>query len=230
MIERREFVDTLQVTDSEEVAHGLLKRQIERSVPGSSAVILNRNNSSDRLEAKTPLSEGSTLAESLVDAKPRSCMAILLARTHNEDPDRNLLTHCQVCGKAGRRTTCEPLLVGGEVIGSALVEHPAPLQELQRATIRDLVSQAAPILASLRNLALAEFRASTDGLTGLPNQRSVKETVKRMAAQTSRTLSPLSAIMLDLDHFKPPSRDLLGRVPEPTRRVERREESSPEGC
>ena len=26
-----------------------------------------------------------------------------------------------------------------------------------------------------------------------------------------------------------PSRDLLGRVPEPTRRVERREESSPEG-
>jgi diguanylate cyclase (GGDEF)-like protein len=202
MIERREFVDTLQVTDSEEVAHGLFKRQIERSVPGSSAVILNRNNSSDRLEAKTPLSDGSTLAESLVDAKPRSCMAILLARTHNEDPDRNLLTHCQVCGKAGRRTTCEPLLVGGEVIGSALVEHPAPLQELQRATIRDSVSQAAPILASLRNLALAEFRASTDGLTGLPNQRSVKETVKRMAAQTSRTLSPLSAIMLDLDHFK----------------------------
>jgi diguanylate cyclase (GGDEF)-like protein len=68
--------------------------------------------------------------------------------------------------------------------------------------VRDSVSQAAPVLANLRDLALAEFRASTDALTALPNQRAVKHTVKRMAAQTSRTLAPLSAIMLDLDHFK----------------------------
>ena len=58
------------------------------------------------------------------------------------------------------------------------------------------------MLANLRNLALAEFRAATDGLTGLPNKRAVQDTVKRMSAHASRTLSPLSAIVLDLDHFK----------------------------
>ncbi len=202
MVERREFVDTLQVTDSEEVAHDLLKRQVQRSVPGSSAVILSRNNSEDRLEAKTAVPEDSPLNVSLTGAKPRSCMAVLFARSHSEDPEHEPLTRCEVCGQTGRRTTCEPLLVGGEVIGSVLLEHPEPLHEQQTAALRDSVSQAAPILASLRDLALAQFRASTDGLTALPNQRAVKDTVKRMVAQTSRTLAPLSAVMFDLDHFK----------------------------
>ena len=64
------------------------------------------------------------------------------------------------------------------------------------------VTQAAPVLAKLRNLAIAEHRASTDGLTGLPNARSVRETLTRMVAQAGRATAPLSAIALDLDHFK----------------------------
>ena len=69
--------------------------------------------------------------------------------------------------------------------------------------IRDSDSQAAPVLANLRNLAIAELRASTDVLTGLPNNRAVQDTLKRMVAQAS---SPgrrrSSRALLDLDHFK----------------------------
>ena len=202
MVERREFVETLQVADSEAVARDLLKRQIERSISGSDVIILNRNNSDDRLEAVTPLDEDSTLTTSLRDAKPNSCLAVRFARLHNEDPDQEPLTRCEVCGQTGRRTTCEPLLVGGEVIGSVLVEHDGPLQPNETTALRESVSQAAPLLASLSSLALAEYRASTDGLTGLPNKRDVTDTIKRMAAQASRSLTPLSAIALDLDHFK----------------------------
>jgi len=54
----------------------------------------------------------------------------------------------------------------------------------------------------LRNLAIAELRAATDGLTGLPNKRSVTDTLKRMFAQASRTGTPLTLVLLDLDHFK----------------------------
>jgi diguanylate cyclase (GGDEF)-like protein len=57
-------------------------------------------------------------------------------------------------------------------------------------------------LANLRNLAIAEIRAATDSLTGLPNKRAVTDTLKRMFAQASRTGSPLSLVLLDLDHFK----------------------------
>jgi diguanylate cyclase (GGDEF)-like protein len=202
MVERREFVDILQVTDSEAVAHDLLRRQVTRLVPGSSAVVLNRNNSDDRLEATTVVPDDSPLKVPLTHAKPRSCMAVRFARSHSEDPDRDPLARCEICGQTGLRSTCEPLLVGGEVIGSVLLQHDQPLGEQQTAALRDSVSQAAPTIAHLRGLALAQFRASTDGLTALPNQRTVTDTVRRMVAQTSRTLAPLSAIMLDLDHFK----------------------------
>jgi diguanylate cyclase (GGDEF)-like protein len=197
-----EFVDALQVTDREEIAHDLLIRQIERSIPDSSVVVLNRNNSENRLEATTKLRENSSLKQTLIDAKPRSCMAVLFARPHSEEPEHEPLTHCEVCGRTGGRTTCEPLLVGGEVIGSVLVEHAEPLDEQDTTALRESVSQAAPVLANLRNLALAEFRASTDGLTGLPNKRAIQDTIKRMTAQASRTVAPLSAIAFDLDHFK----------------------------
>jgi len=46
------------------------------------------------------------------------------------------------------------------------------------------------------------MRASTDTLTGLPNRRAIQATLKRVVAQASRTVSPLSAVMIDVDHFK----------------------------
>ena len=43
--EQAEFVDTLQVTASEEEAHELAQRHLQRSLPGSAVVVLKRNNS-----------------------------------------------------------------------------------------------------------------------------------------------------------------------------------------
>ena len=83
-----------------------------------------------------------------------------------------------------------------------LVNKERPLVELERRRLRESVGQAAPVLANLRNLAIAELRAATDALTGLPNQRAVQDTLKRMVAQATRTMSPLAALLLDLDHFK----------------------------
>ncbi len=68
--------------------------------------------------------------------------------------------------------------------------------------IKTTVAQAAPVLANLRNLALAEFRANNDSLTGLPNKRATDDTLKRMVAQANRSIAPAGALMLDLDHFK----------------------------
>ena len=64
------------------------------------------------------------------------------------------------------------------------------------------MTQASPVLANLRNLALSQSRALTDGLTGLPNRRAADDTLKRMAAHAGRTSSSLGAVLFDLDHFK----------------------------
>lgn len=197
-----EFAEVMQLTESEDEAHDLLKRQIERLVPSSSVVMLNRNNSADRLQATTSVPEDSPLSSALENAKPRSCLAVRFARTHVERREGDLLVTCEVCGGTADYSTCEPLLVGGEVIGSVLANDSRPMSDDEAQSIKQAVTQAAPVLANLRNLAIAERRAETDSLTGLPNNRNVADTVKRMVAQASRNLSPLAALALDLDHFK----------------------------
>src|SRR5262249_30326446 len=50
--------------------------------------------------------------------------------------------------------------------------------------------------------ALAQARAMTDALTGLPNRWALQDALKRMLAQSARGNRPLALVMLDLDHFK----------------------------
>ncbi len=201
-----EFVDTLQMTSSEDEAHDLIKRQAERSLPGSTAVVLQTNNSANRLQAATALPPDSALASRLLGAERRACLAVRFARTHSEREGAAALLDCGVCGGLDRPSTCEPLLVGGSVIGAVLIEEPAPDSAAPAADrdhrIKTTVAQAAPVLANLRNLAVAEFRANSDSLTGLPNRRATDDTLKRLVARANRSLAPLTAVMVDLDHFK----------------------------
>jgi diguanylate cyclase (GGDEF)-like protein len=200
--DQAEFADTLQIASDEDEAHRLLQRHLERTLPATSAVVLNRNNSADRLEAVTPLPSGSPLAGTLRGAEPRSCLAVRSGRAHRQDAAWPGLLSCPVCTAVPGASSCVPLTVGGEVIGSVLLSRPAPYAEAEEQRIRESVGQAAPVLANLRNLAVAEIRAATDGLTGLPNQRAVNDALKRTFAQASTIKAPLALLLIDLDHFK----------------------------
>ena len=201
--DQEEFGETLQIAGDEDEAHELLQRYLERILaPDTTAVVLNSNNSADRLEAATPLPSGSPLAQTLRGAVPRSCLAVRSGRKHREGSSRLALLSCPVCAPCPGASACVPLVVGGKGIGSVLVSRQKPFDPADEERIRESVSQAAPVLANLRNLAIAEIRAATDGLTGLPNKRAVTDTLKRMFAQAATERSPLALLMLDLDHFK----------------------------
>ncbi len=201
---QRELRDLLQVSESETESQKLLIRHIERTVPGCAAAVFNRNNSDNRLEPTIGGDQESTALAGieLGELRPRSCLAVRLSRPHERHPGDDPLLQCEVCGKIEGDVDCEPLLVGGLVIGSVLIARPKAIGDLERSRARDSVVQAAPILANQRNLALAELRAASDALTGLPNRRAADETLKRLAAHAGRQLSPLAAVLLDLDHFK----------------------------
>jgi diguanylate cyclase (GGDEF)-like protein len=197
-----EFAATMQIVHDEPEAHDLVRRHLERTLPESTVVVLNRNNSANRLEAATPISPDSHLARAIADGvEPRACVAARLGRTHEDDPADSALLRCELCGKQAN-STCTPLLVSGEVIGSVLVEHAAPLDATDRERVTETVAQASPVIGNLRNLAIAELHAATDSLTGLPNRRALHDALRRMIAQAGRSLAPLAAVALDLDHFK----------------------------
>ncbi len=199
---QKEFADTLQLANDEDEAQQLLQHHLERTLAATTAMVLNRNNSADRLEAVTPLPDGSPLAGTLRGAEPRSCLAVRSGRTHRENAGRPALLSCGVCAPCPGVSSCVPLTVAGEVIGSVLLSRADPYSEAEEQRIHESVGQAAPVLANLRNLAVAEIRAATDSLTGLPNKRAVTDALKRMFAQAATTGSPLALLLLDLDHFK----------------------------
>jgi diguanylate cyclase (GGDEF)-like protein len=198
---QHEFTEVMQITRDESEAYHLLKLHLERSLPGSDVLVLNRNNSHDRLEPMTELPADSTIAERLKGAEPDACLAVRLGKPHERGPDREPLLTCELCGKLPS-STCVPSLVGGEVIGAVLVQHPTPLDTTNRRRVEASITQASPVLANLRNLAVSQARALTDQLTGLPNRRSIDDTLKRMAAYAERSVTPLAAVLFDLDHFK----------------------------
>ena len=198
----REFVETLQTAEDEAEVQDLLKRHVERSCEGTAAVVLNRNASGNVLTACTDPARIPGVADALEGAGPRDCLAVRRGTPYQRSATDVPLQPCGICGDLPGASRCTPSLVGGEVIGSLLVTHHRTIGRQAEEVLTRAVTQSAPVLANLRNLAIAEHRAATDGLTGLPNARSVRETLARMAAQADRSAITLSAIAIDLDHFK----------------------------
>jgi diguanylate cyclase (GGDEF)-like protein len=198
---RTRFTEALQLARSEPEAYRIVRRHLELLVPGSRATVLNRNNSANRLEARTAV-EDPALASALEGAEPEACIAIRGGKTYRRSGSQDELIGCEICGLVGKNVTCVPSLVGGEVIGSVLLELPRALVTADDEAIATSLVTAAPIVANMRTLAIAETRAATDSLTGLPNKRAVHETLNRLVAQAGRTTTPLAMVVFDLDHFK----------------------------
>jgi diguanylate cyclase (GGDEF)-like protein len=197
---QREFAESLQVAEDEAEAHLLLKRYLERGVEGGEVTILNRNASDNRLEPATEADAATT--ERLAGARPQSCLAIRLARPYSRANGDERLLDCQLCGGAERPSTCVPSLVGGQVIGSVHVSAPRTLDADDSGRIEEAVAHAAPTLSNLRSLRLAEQRAATDALTGLANKLAFRDALLRHTARALADGTPLSLLVLDLDHFK----------------------------
>lgn len=99
---------------------------------------------------------------------------------------------------------CVPLKLHGRLVGMFNVLRP------RAGSISDGDVQLLRSLASYTALAIANAEATmqlralsvTDELTGLANRRLLMERLGREVERTRRAERPLSALMLDLDHFK----------------------------
>lgn len=99
-------------------------------------------------------------------------------------------------------TTCTPLVVGGDVIGSVLAIHELPMTDTDERTIRDAIVQVAPVIGNMRSRdTSAKLRAALRNRSDLPDAAASGEAIRRMIAQTSRTMAPLAAIRWEIDQF-----------------------------
>jgi diguanylate cyclase (GGDEF)-like protein/PAS domain S-box-containing protein len=99
---------------------------------------------------------------------------------------------------------CVPLLVHGEALGLlylGLAPGAGPGDDVRRLvrTFGELIKLS---LSNLRLRGALRNQATHDTLTGLYNRRYLDEMLAREVQRAARTKSPLSVVMLDIDHFK----------------------------
>jgi diguanylate cyclase (GGDEF)-like protein len=91
------------------------------------------------------------------------------------------------------------------VIGELLVEENTPgrsWEPEERLMVNTVCDQLAVAVAHARLFNEVQTQALTDALTGLHNHRSFQDRLEREIRFSDRTNTPLSLILLDLDHLK----------------------------
>ena len=138
----------------------------------------------------TELPSAASIDDVAGEFEPRDCLAVRFGRSvqsSSADDEGASLERCQICSRSGReQRLCVPSLVRGEVIGSVLVAGDDECSTENRQRVESTIAQASPVLGNLRTLALAERQAATDGMTGLANNRSFRDVLKRYAALADR--------------------------------------------
>ncbi|MEZ6186855.1 MAG: GGDEF domain-containing protein [Planctomycetota bacterium] len=104
-------------------------------------------------------------------------------------------------GRGGLRAACL-LVADGEVMGALEVRLPPDQLERDLSELgRELEALAKHVALAIRKPTLYD-RAVVDALTGLYTKRHFQEQVRQQIAQRVRLGTPLSLVILDVDHFK----------------------------
>ena len=105
-------------------------------------------------------------------------------------------------GKGGNHRCDYRLNLEGEHYGALTLARRTRFSEAEMQGLEMLLSVAiCPIRNACRHEAI-EQAALTDALTGIPNKRSLDDTLRRTCSLNDRHGEPYSLILFDLDHFK----------------------------
>ena len=102
----------------------------------------------------------------------------------------------------GRQMLAVPLLRRQEVIGVMSLESRTPYDDTTVALAASVVQPAAMAVENARLFEEVQELATLDGLTGTNNRRYFMELAQLQFDSARRFGQPLSALMLDVDHFK----------------------------
>ena len=172
-------------------------------MPGFGGALYVFNNSGDRLELSTSWNwpEDSPLGATM---SPSDCWAIKRGQLHLNLGESDTL--CCDHHQAGLVAIDIPMMARGEIYGLLLVHRQSDQAAEELVAMTEVAIALADAMSlSLSNLALRErlrTQALRDSLTGLYNRRYVEDALERCSDLASRTKSPLSVVMIDLDHFK----------------------------
>jgi len=194
-----ELMHALELAETVDEAAGVVASFLPRLLPKLSGSLYLYNNSRDVLERKAGWGDFESEPD-LIDAL--DCWALRRGSAHTFDAGHALA--CRHAGNSQCDRLCLPLVTQGDVIGCLTVTGPGLTDgaDDQRAWIGQLAEQLGLALSNVRLRVTLRQQSIVDPLTQLYNRRYMDEVIKRELARASRSGTPVSVLVLDLDHFK----------------------------
>lgn len=197
--------EMLQAAATAGEAYAIARTYMNRLLPETCGGLYILNPSRNSLE----LAAGWAVPELPEIVAPDACWAMRRGQTHEQAGADEHARCAHLAPSPAPVYRCIPLVAHGETLG---VLHIAPLtDEAEAATAwldstREFNTTVAEHLAlALANIRLRESlrnQSIRDPLTGLYNRRYLEETLERELIRARRRGSPLSLVMIDVDHFK----------------------------
>lgn len=205
------MAEMLQSANDRDDANEVLRATASQLLPGMGGALYVFNNSRDRLDLSTswlPIKGAAHDAppdrERPDHIAPSSCWAIKRGKTHRNFGGDGAL-RCSH-SPAGAKSLEIPMSARGELYGLLEIIAHGPEAEEQLRKAKTLASALADAMSlALSSAALREQlrnQALRDPLTGLYNRRFMEEMLDRTKQDAERRRLSLSAVMIDLDHFK----------------------------
>jgi diguanylate cyclase (GGDEF)-like protein len=169
---------------------------VPRVLPGIPGALYAHNNSRNVLK---PVATWGGFVTEPEGFAPDKCWALRRGQSHAVAvPGTDIV--CAHVGDEQRIYHCEPLLAGGEVIGTLYLDG-APEEE-HRFRLAVMAENIASALFNHRLQRGLREQSIRDPLTGLFNRRYMEEALALEIARAKRSNAPLSVVMCDVDHFK----------------------------
>ncbi len=192
--------DAFDMATTENEAQSVVRRAVLEVVPGRRAELLLADNSKAHLVQV--ITEPGGDAPGCGVLTPTDCIAVRRGR-QVRFADADGVGACpKLVGRGNDigQAACSPVSFLGEGLGVLHVVT-KPGEELSDEAVRSLAvtaELAGTRVGTLRAFQRSQLQASTDGLTGLLNRRTVEERV----GELQRSGRTLSLALCDLDHFK----------------------------
>lgn len=186
-------------------AYEVVAHFAERLFPTASGVVLRTGTQPGSLEAVAAWGSGTPTAPTFTS---EDCWALRRGKVHRVAPPASTI-RCRHLDDAAAWSLCVPLMAQGEVLGLFHVHGadppagavPTPVDAIERLTL----TIAEHLSLAVANLQLRETLRSQslrDPLTGLYNRRYMDDCLERELREASRAARSVSALAVDIDHFK----------------------------
>lgn len=197
---RNQLAEALEVTDQADQAYRVIELALQEIDPGMSAELLLADSS--RAHVTQVATSPDVAPPNCPVESPFSCVAVRRGGPL-VTPSSEALNACpSLRNRPGGpcSAVCVPVTFMGRALG--VLHATGPDGEVPDARIVDQLTtlgvQGGARIGTVRSFQESQLQASTDGLTGLLNRRSLENQLRNVI----KDREPFSLAMVDLDHFK----------------------------